>query len=169
MKLNHHNLKLKPKHGLPANVHVDWVKNIQIILVSFKLFLLIDFTILFNNACVLYLFTRWFQRYCKTLIFLFPRSIADFLIFLSDRIATVFTRSRANRAVALDKSKAFDRVWYAGLLHKLSLTEFHVRYLDLFRLFSVIDSFEWFLAKISVNAGFSQGSILGTTLFLLWW
>ena len=102
--------KTKTKTWTIANVHADWVKNIQIILVSFKLFLLIDFTILFN-ACVLYLFRRWFQRHCKTLIFLFPRSIADFLTFLSDRIARVFTRSRANRTVALDKSKAFDRVW----------------------------------------------------------
>ena len=28
-------------------------------------------------------------------------------------------RSEATRAVALDISKAFDRVWHAGLLHKL--------------------------------------------------
>ena len=30
-----------------------------------------------------------------------------------------FNRSGATRAVALDISKAFDRVWHAGLLHKL--------------------------------------------------
>ena len=44
----------------------------------------------------------------------------------------------------LDISQAFDRVWHAGLLHKLSLIEFQVRYLALFLLFSVIGSFEWF-------------------------
>ena len=43
-----------------------------------------------------------------------------------------------------DISKAFDRVWHAGLLQKLTLMEFQVRYLALFLIFSVIDSFEWF-------------------------
>ena len=38
---------------------------------------------------------------------------------MSDRIARAFNRSGATRAVALDISKAFDRVWHAGLLHKL--------------------------------------------------
>ena len=31
----------------------------------------------------------------------------------------LFNRSGATQAVALDISKAFDRVWHAGLLHKL--------------------------------------------------
>ena len=47
------------------------------------------------------------------------RSTADFLTVVSDRIAKNFSKSRATRAVALDISKAFDRVWHAGLLHKL--------------------------------------------------
>ena len=47
------------------------------------------------------------------------RSTADLLTVLSDRIAGAFNRSGATRAVALDISKAFDRVWHAGLLHKL--------------------------------------------------
>ena len=68
------------------------------------------------------------------------RSTADLLTVVSDRIARAFNRSGATRAVALDISKAFDRVWHAGLLHKL----FQVRYLALFLLFSVIDDFEWF-------------------------
>ena len=58
------------------------------------------------------------------------RSTADLLTVVSDRIAKVFNRSGAARAVALNISKAFDRVWHAGLLHKLlSLMEFQVRYL----------------------------------------
>ena len=37
----------------------------------------------------------------------------------SDRIARAFNRSGATQAVELDIYKAFDRVWHAGLLHKL--------------------------------------------------
>ena len=47
------------------------------------------------------------------------RSTADLLTVLSDGIVRAFNRSRATRAVALDISKAFGRVWYASLLHKL--------------------------------------------------
>ena len=45
--------------------------------------------------------------------------LSFFLTVASDRIARAFNRSGATRAVALDISKAFDRVWHAGLLHKL--------------------------------------------------
>ena len=38
---------------------------------------------------------------------------------MSDRIARAFNRSGATRAVALDISKAFHRVWRAGLLHRI--------------------------------------------------
>ena len=38
---------------------------------------------------------------------------------MSDRIARAFNKSGTTRAMALDISKAFDRVWHAGLLHKL--------------------------------------------------
>ena len=75
------------------------------------------------------------------------RSTEDFLAIVTERIARAFNRSGATRAVAIDKSKAFDRVWHAGLLHKFtnfSLMEFKVKYLALFLLFSMIDSFEWF-------------------------
>ena len=42
-----------------------------------------------------------------------------YLTVVSDRITRTFIRSGATRAVTLDISKAFDRVWHAGLLHKL--------------------------------------------------
>ena len=48
------------------------------------------------------------------------RSTADFLTVVSDIIARAFNRSGAIRAVALEISKAFDRVWHAGVLHKLT-------------------------------------------------
>ena len=47
------------------------------------------------------------------------QSTEDLLTVVSDRIAKAFNRSAAAHAVALDISKAFDRVWHAGLLHKL--------------------------------------------------
>ena len=69
------------------------------------------------------------------------QSTADLLTVVSDRIARAFNRSGATRAVALDISKAFDRVWHAGLLHKLKS---YGIYLALFLLFSAIGSFGWF-------------------------
>ena len=47
-------------------------------------------------------------------------STADLLAVVFDRIARAFNRSSATQAVALDISKALDRVWHAGLLHKLT-------------------------------------------------
>lgn len=41
------------------------------------------------------------------------------LAVASDRIARSFSMSEAHQAVALDKSKAFRRVWHAGHLHKI--------------------------------------------------
>ena len=41
------------------------------------------------------------------------------LTVVSDTIARAFNRSGATQAAATDISKAFDRVWHAGLLHKL--------------------------------------------------
>ena len=51
------------------------------------------------------------------------RSTADLQTVASDRIAGDFNRSGTTRAVALDISKTFDRVWQAGLLHKLNFYE----------------------------------------------
>ena len=62
-------------------------------------------------------------------------STADILTVVYDRIARAFNRSGGTGAVALDISKAFDRVWHM---------EFQVRYLALFLLFSIIDHFKWF-------------------------
>ena len=47
------------------------------------------------------------------------RSTADLFTVVSDRIARAFNRSGDTRAVALDISKAFERVLHPVLLHKL--------------------------------------------------
>ena len=46
------------------------------------------------------------------------QSTVDLLSVASDRIARAFNMSGATRAVTLDISKAFDRKWHTGLLHK---------------------------------------------------
>ena len=72
------------------------------------------------------------------------QSTEDLLTVAPNRSVRVFNKSGATRAVALNISKVFDRVWCAGLLHKLKSMEIQVRYLALLLLFSVIDAFEWF-------------------------
>ena len=101
------------------------------------------------------------------------RSTADLLTVVSERIARAFNRSVATRAVALDISKAFDRVWHAGLLHKLNFYGISGQIFGLIysflsnrRLRVVLDGKS--SQEYPVNAGASQGSILASTLFLLY-
>ena len=92
-------------------------------------------------------------------------STADLLTVVPDRIARAFNRSGATWAVALDISKAFDRVWHADLLHKFK------SYGISGQIFGLIASFisnRWLWVVLDgnssqeypANAGVSQGSIL---------
>ena len=92
---------------------------------------------------------------------------------MSDRIARAFNRSGATRAVALDTSKAFNRVWHDALLHKrksygISGQIFGLisSFLSNRRLWVVLDGIS--SKEYPLNAGVPQGSILGPTLFLLY-
>ena len=101
------------------------------------------------------------------------QSTADLLTVVFDRVARVFNRSGATRAVTLDISKAFDRVWHAGLLHKLKsygisgqIFSLISSFLSNRRLRVVLDGKS--SQEYPVNGGVPQGSILGPTLFLLY-
>ena len=99
-------------------------------------------------------------------------STADLLMAVSDRIARAFNTSEATQAVALDMSRASDRVWHASLLHKLKSYGISgqvfglISFLSNRQLWVVQEGKSW--QEYPVNARVPQGSILGAMLFLLY-
>ena len=100
------------------------------------------------------------------------QSTKNLITVITDRIGRAFNRSGATRAVALDISKTFDKVWHAGLLHKL--TSYEISGQTFGRISSSLSN-RWFRVFLEgksskeypFNAGVSQDSILVTALFLL--
>ena len=76
------------------------------------------------------------------------------------------------RAIALDISKALDKVWHAGLIHKLKAYGVGGCMLSIISSFLQERTMKVVLdgqtsASYVINAGVPQGSVLGRTLFLV--
>ena len=104
-------------------------------------------------------------------VFRSSQSTANLLTVVSDRTARAFNSFGATRTAAINIFGALDRVWHAGLLHNLK------SYRISGQIFDLISSFlsnRWFQVvldgKLSqeylVKTGVSQGSILGSTIFV---
>ena len=94
------------------------------------------------------------------------------LLYLYDTFCKALDDKKDVRIVFCDQSKAFDRVWHKGLLHKLqtigiddSLLEWFKDYLSDRRQRVGIDGS--FSDYGQIQAGVPQGSILGPLLFLI--
>ena len=76
-------------------------------------------------------------------------------------------------AVFLDLSKAFDKVWHAGLLYKLQVMGINGKLLDVIT--SYLNNRQQYVSLsgassslISIKAGVPQGSVMGPLLFLVY-
>ena len=102
-------------------------------------------------------------------------STTNQLLYLIDEIHQAFdcTESLEVRAVFLDISKAFDKVWHEGLLFKLQQNGISGSLLNLFQNYLndrkqrvvLNGSFSEFT---SIESGVPQGSIIGPLLFLIY-
>lgn len=100
------------------------------------------------------------------------RSTGDLLVYLTHRWASAIESQGEALAVSLDMAKAFDRVWHRGLLSKLpsyglpeGLCKWVASFLSGRCIRAVVDG--CCSAKLGLNAGVPQGSVLSPTLFLL--
>ena len=88
-------------------------------------------------------------------------------------IQKAFDKQKEVRAVYLDMSKAFDKVWHEGLIHKLKQNGVEGKLLNLFSSYLtnrkqrvVLNGMESDWGEI--KAGVPQGSVLGPLLFLIY-
>ena len=100
------------------------------------------------------------------------RSNADALNAICECVYQSLGTCGETRAIALDISKAFDKVWHAGLLHKMKSYGISGEVLNIIKSFLsgrqtkvVLDGYS--SNCYSINSGVPQGSVLGPTLFLI--
>ena len=99
-------------------------------------------------------------------------STVNQLIKINDIILSAVESGKEVNAVFLDISKAFDRVWHRGLLHKLSSFGIHGTFHEWFSSYlfgrrqSVVMNGATSTLR-QINAGVPQGSVLGPILFLI--
>src|ERR1700755_3178855 len=100
------------------------------------------------------------------------RSTGDLLSLLSDSWSSALQDFGESFAVALDISKAFDRVWHKALISKLpsfgiypSLCDLLSNFLSGRSIAAVVDGHR--SSFKSINSGVPQGSVLSPPLFLL--
>ena len=99
-------------------------------------------------------------------------STVNQLLYLSDEIARALDDGKEIRSVFFDISKAFDRVWHGGLLHKIQNFGIKGKLFDWIKSYLSDRSQKVILNGkssniIKTNAGVPQGSILGPFFFLI--
>ncbi len=98
------------------------------------------------------------------------RSAGDLLAFLTDSWLSSLNRFGETFAIALDISKAFDRVWHKALLSKIpsygfypALCSFLFSFLSSRSIAAVVDGH--CSTSKPINSGVPQGSVLSPTLY----